>query len=179
MQAVSVGKSAAAKAPQPLGGKGKPAGGLSVLAPRTPVNKPKSSGALPWPLPDTDWRPVRGGGICRMRSGCALPTGFSTPCGALAGPVGRRILVCGVVEERCTSKWLAQSPFAFVSRWRCEPGLHRWCWASGVGCCQQPGQGQGGRQGRAEGKGVQLAAFLQPATHAFFGIVGGGPAKPS
>lgn len=39
-------KSAAKKAPQPLGGKGKPAGGLSALAPRTPLNKPKPSGSL-------------------------------------------------------------------------------------------------------------------------------------
>ena len=33
-------------APKGLTGKGKPAGGLSALAPRTPVNKPKPSGAL-------------------------------------------------------------------------------------------------------------------------------------
>lgn len=48
LQTVGLGaskaKSAVAKAPQPLGGKGKPAGGLSALAPRTPVNKPKPSG---------------------------------------------------------------------------------------------------------------------------------------
>jgi hypothetical protein len=31
--------------PKGLAGKGKPAGGLSALAPRTPVNKPKPSGA--------------------------------------------------------------------------------------------------------------------------------------
>jgi hypothetical protein len=38
------GKPAAPSIPNPLGGKGKPAGGLSALAPRTPVNKPKPSG---------------------------------------------------------------------------------------------------------------------------------------
>jgi hypothetical protein len=36
--------------PKGLTGKGKPAGGLSALAPRTPVNKPKPSGALVHPV---------------------------------------------------------------------------------------------------------------------------------
>ena len=35
--------------PKALTGQGKPAGGLSALAPRTPVNKPKPSGALMHP----------------------------------------------------------------------------------------------------------------------------------